>query len=101
MLVVTDNSKRGMLTAHRIGDLAGELEINFKDLYLILNRVRPEMKDEVVKKAQETGLEILGIIHEDEQVTAYDLEGKPLVELPDDSNTVKTVSGILSRILRE
>jgi CO dehydrogenase maturation factor len=101
MLVVTDNSKRGMLTAHRIGDLAGELEINFKDLYLILNRVRPEMKDKVFKKAQETGLEILGVIHEDEQVTAYDLEGKPLVELPDDSNTVKTVSGIFSRILRE
>ena len=101
MLVVTDNSRRGMLTAHRIGDLAGELEIKFQDLYLVLNRVRPEVEEEIVKKAQETGLEILGIVHEDDKVTEYDLEGKPLVELPDDSKTLMAVSGILSRILRE
>ncbi|HMK54757.1 MAG TPA: AAA family ATPase [Methanobacteriaceae archaeon] len=101
MLVVTDNSKRGMLTAHRIGELADELEISFKDLYLILNRVKPEMESEVIKRAQETGLEIVGVIHEDDEVALFDLEGKPLVELSDDSNTVKAVSRILTSILKD
>jgi CO dehydrogenase maturation factor len=98
MLVVTDKSKRGMLTAQRIGQLADELEIKFQELYLVLNRVNTENEEEVLKKAKETGLEMAGVIYEDDEVTQYDIEGRPLVELPDESNTVKAVSGILSRI---
>jgi CO dehydrogenase maturation factor len=101
MLVVTDKSKRGILTAQRIGQLAKELDINFKKLYLILNRVSTENEDEVLKKAKETGLDMVGVIYEDDEVTKFDMEGRPLVELPDESNTVKTVSGILSRIKSE
>jgi len=99
MLVVTDKSKRGILTAQRIGQLAEELEIKFQELYLVLNRVNTENEEEVLKKAKETGLEMVGVIYEDDEVTQYDIEGRPLVELPDESNTVKTVSGILSRII--
>ena len=98
MLVVTDKSKRGMLTAQRIGQLADELEIKFQELYLVLNRVNTENEEEILKKAKETGLEMAGVIYEDDKVTQYDIEGRPLVELPDESNTVKAVSGILSRI---
>jgi len=98
MLVVTDKSKRGMLTAKRIGKLADDLDIKFKELYLVLNRVKDDTKDEILQKAKETGLEIVGVIHEDEEVTKFDIEGRPLVELPNESNTVKAVSGILSRI---
>lgn len=99
MLVVTDKSKRGILTAQRIGQLAKELDINFKKLYLILNRVITENEDEVLQKAKETGLDMVGVIYEDDEVTKFDMEGRPLVELPDESNTVKAVSGILARIL--
>lgn len=99
MLVVTDKSKRGILTAQRIGQLAEELEIKFQELYLVLNRVNTENEEEVLKRAKETGLEMVGVIYEDDEVTQYDIEGRPLVELPDESNTVKTVSGILSRII--
>jgi CO dehydrogenase maturation factor len=101
MLVVTDKSKRGILTAQRIGQLADELDINFKDLYLVLNRVNTENEDEILQKAKETGLDIVGVIYEDDEVTKFDMDGRPLVELPDESNTVKAVSGILSRILNK
>jgi CO dehydrogenase maturation factor len=100
MLVVTDKSKRGILTAQRIGQLADELDIKFQDLYLVLNRVNPENEDEIVQKVKETGLDMVGIIHEDDEVTQFDIEGRPLVELPSESNTVKAVNGILSRILK-
>ncbi|CDG65654.1 MAG: dehydrogenase maturation factor [Methanobacterium sp.] len=99
MMVVTDKSKRGMLTAQRIGQLAKELEIQFKDLYLVVNRVDPENEEEILEKARATGLDIAGVIFDDEEVAQYDIEGRPLVELPDESNTVKTVSGIISRII--
>ena len=50
MLVVTDKSKRGMLTAKRIGKLADDLDIKFKELYLVLNRVKDDTKDEILQK---------------------------------------------------
>nr|WP_319374240.1 AAA family ATPase [uncultured Methanobacterium sp.] len=99
MLVVTDKSKRGILTAQRIGQLAEELDINFQKLFLVLNRVNAENKNDVLSKVKETGLELVGVIYEDDQVTDFDIEGRPLVELPSESNTVKAVSGMLSRII--
>lgn len=98
MLVVTDISKRGLLTAQRIGELSGELDITFQKMFLILNRVRPENEEEIIKKASETGLQVIGIIYEDETVSEYDIEGKPLIGLPVDSNPVKTVSKIVTQI---
>jgi CO dehydrogenase maturation factor len=99
MLVVTDKSKRGILTAQRIGELSNELDINFKEMLLVVNRITPENKDLILKKAQETGIEIVGTIYEDHEVAEYDVEGKPLVELSDDSNSVVAVSNIVSRII--
>ena len=99
MLVVTDKSKRGILTAQRIGELSDELDINFKEMFLVVNRITQDNKDLILKKAQETGIEIVGTIYEDYEVAEYDVEGKPLVELSDDSNSVVAVSKIVSRIM--
>jgi len=99
MLVVTDKSKRGMLTAQRIGDLAKELDIKFKDIFLVVNRITPNNKDIILKKAKDTGIEIIGTIFEDPQVSEFDIEGTALVNLPEDSDTVLTVSKIVSQIL--
>lgn len=99
MLVVTDRSKRGILTAKRIEDLSDELDINFKKSYLILNRLIPEGEDEILKKIDEIGLDLIGTIYEDKTVAEYDIEGKPLIDLPDDSAAVTAVSEIVSKIL--
>ena len=99
MLVVTDKSKRGMLTAQRIGELAKELDINFKDIFLVVNRITPNNKDIILKKAEDTDIEIIGTIFEDSQVSEYDMEGIPLINLSDDSDPVNAVSKIVSQIL--
>lgn len=99
MLVVTDKSKRGILTAQRIGDLAEELDITFKKLYLILNRVNQNNEEEIKKKVNDINVELIGTIYEDEDVACYDIEGKPLIDLPDDSNTVMAISKIIEKIM--
>lgn len=98
MLVVTDKSKRGMLTAQRIGELSHELDINFKKMFLVVNRVTPDNEEMILKKAQEIGIEIIGTIYEDREVAEYDFEGKPLIGLHNDSNSVVAISKIVSRI---
>ncbi len=98
MLVVTDTSKRGILTAQRIGELSRELDISFKEIHLIVNRVKPGKEDEVLKKVNETGLNVIGTIYEDEIVSQYDLEGNSLIGLPDNSNANTAISKIIKNL---
>lgn len=100
MLVVTDPSYRGILTAQRIGELAKELEINFKQLFLILNRVKSQDEQDLRDKATETGLKLGGLIYEDPVVSEYDMEGRPLIELPSDAVSVKELTKIVEKILK-
>lgn len=99
MLVVTDPSHRGILTAQRIGELADELEINFKNLFLVLNRVKKENEEELKNKVAKTGIDLIGLIYEDPIVSEYDMEGKPLIGLPPESYPVETITNIVNKFL--
>lgn len=98
MLVVTDPSKRGILTAQRIEQLSDELDISFKKMFLVLNRVKPQKEEELLQKVRQIGLEIAGIIYEDETISTYDMEGNPLIDLPNDSSAVTAISKIIKNI---
>jgi len=50
------------------------------------------------KEIEEAGLELIGTIPEDPKVLEYDLQGKPLVELPESSEAVRAVAQILQRL---
>ncbi|MEE8403122.1 MAG: AAA family ATPase [Candidatus Hydrothermarchaeaceae archaeon] len=98
MLVVTDPSKRGVTTAKRIKELSEHLEITFKGLFLIANRSVPENEEKIRGYADEIGIEVLGFIPEDEEVSRYDFEGKPLIEL--NSKALKAVQEIVERLVK-
>ncbi len=100
MLVVTDPSKRGILTAQRIEELSEDLDITFKKQYLILNRVKTGNEDELLEEVNKIGLEIAGIIQEDELIESYDREGTPLINLPDDSQAFTSILKI-TEVLKE
>lgn len=99
MLVVTDPSKRGITTAQRIKELSEHLEIKFKGLYLIANRTPPKQEDKIREYAKEMGLEVIGSIPEDEKVSEYDFEGRPLIELKD-SKALNAVEKIVEKLVR-
>ena len=75
----------------------GHGNVNIEKAYLILNRFRGK-RAPINKIAQEMGLEILGYIPEDENVSQYDGVGRPLLELPADSPSVMAVRRILKQI---
>jgi CO dehydrogenase maturation factor len=50
---------------------------------------------ELKKLAESFGLEVAGLVPQDQGVFEFDLQGKAIVELPDDSPAVKTVYSIL------
>lgn len=98
MLLVSDSSKRGLHTASRVGKLSKELEISFDNIYLILNRVKHGNEKELIEKSKENGLDIIGLIHDDEVISKFDLEGTPLINLPDDCEPVKIVKNIVEKL---
>lgn len=100
MLVVSDPTKRAIDTASSIKNLAEKLLINVRQIYLVVNKVT---EDEDVQNAlpgliKNSGLTLMGIVPEDEKIRAYDLIGKPIIDLPDDSKAVVAVKEIFEKI---
>jgi CO dehydrogenase maturation factor len=98
MIVVTDPSRMGLETARRIKELVDEVHIDVKHIYLVGNRFTPDMKELLQKSADDIGLEYGGIIPVDENVMAFNLTGKPLLEIPDDSPAFDAVGDLAKKI---
>ena len=93
LIVVTDESRRGLKTAETIRQLADELDLKYNNLYVIANKVHDLSKDQIQKVAGGLGLKVIGLIPYDETVARLDLVGDPLVDLPDDSPAIMEVEG--------
>lgn len=98
MLVVTDTSKRGITTAKRIEELAKELKVSIKELYLVLNRTEEKSEKKIKDYAEREGIEVIGAIPEDELIFDYDLEGRSLLELPQDSKALSAFKTIAEKL---
>jgi len=103
MLVISDPTKRGIDTALAIKNLAEKLQINFRHIYLVLNKVTEdeEVKSFLDEMVKNSGLTLIGTVPEDENIRAYDLVGKPIIELPDDSKAVVAVKEIFEKVCKE
>jgi CO dehydrogenase maturation factor len=98
LFLVTDTTAKGMRTAAGIRGIANEYGI--KGSYqkgVILNRIRGPEIDEMVKKANGLGIEILGFMPEDPCITEHDLLDIPITDIPDDSPCLKAVRDILEK----
>ena len=98
LLVVSDTSRRGLQAAVRINKLAGELSIGVAKSYAIVNQAKDELADVVRNILTEGGLELAGTVPEDSAVYDYDLNGRPTIELPEDSRSVAAAYKIFDKI---
>ncbi|MBI5115367.1 AAA family ATPase [Candidatus Poribacteria bacterium] len=98
LLIVSDTSLRSMLAAERIVELVKELKLTVGSMYLLLNRVHNGIPAEVKKRADAIGIPLIGAIPEENMVHDFDGNGRPLVELPDDSSTVRALKEIADRL---
>ena len=100
MLVISDPTKRGIDTATNIKNLSEKLHINFRHIYLVLNKVTEdeEVKNALAGMVKDSGLTLIGTVPEDENIRAFDLVGKPIIELPEDSKAVVAVKAIFEKV---
>jgi CO dehydrogenase maturation factor len=100
VVIVSDISNRGLQTAAIIKDVITSHKNIFKyqKLGLVLNRVNGQEK-QLQPHILKTGLDLFGFVPEDPGVTQFDLEGKPLLELPGDSPAYGAIGNIWSHII--
>jgi CO dehydrogenase maturation factor len=99
LLVVSDASQRGLYTAKRINDLVDELSLDVKRRAFIINRVSSGDDTKLlVPLANSMGINVAGLIPDDKDLLRNDLEGNPVVNLPEDSPAVKTFFHILETL---
>jgi CO dehydrogenase maturation factor len=96
MLAVADGSSKGVRTAGRIYRLAKSLGIGVAEAYLVITKT-----DDVTELGSEiegTDMQFLGTIPYDQQLTDFDLTGKPLQALPADNPAVRAAYAMFERI---
>ena len=98
LIVVTDESRRGLTTGERIRDLAKEIDLKYKNLYVIVNKVTANRKEKVLENAMSIGLSVIGTIPYDESLAKFDLVGDPLMGLSDDSPAVKEMVQVVGKL---
>ena len=91
MFVVSDCSARSVRSAGRVRRLVDQLETKVKKIYLVLNKASPEDVMTLGDEIEKTGIALAGMIAADPMITEYDIKGKALFELPDDSQAVSSL----------
>ena len=98
-ILVSDCSRRGVQAAGRIARLMEELNFHPQKTGLIINRA-PEGKLDpgTLEEIQNQKLELLGVVPQDETVYQFDCEGRPTVQLPEDSPVREALKGIVEKL---
>ena len=125
LLLVTDPTQRGLVTAHHMAKMVPELEIGVGRVYLVVNRLRGNgsggagrspvgayapageqgsrgaegLPVPLAKAIERTGLELLGTAPEDLAMAEFEFTGRPLVELPAETVVYQAVRELAQKIL--
>lgn len=98
-ILVSDCSRRGVQAAGRIAALMQELNFKPKQMGLIVNRAPDGKLDAgTMDEIQKQGLHLFGVVPQSDEVYRYDCDGKPTVQLPEDSPVRTALVQILQNI---
>ncbi len=101
LMIISDSSVRGVMTAGRIAGLVKELNLNVKRTVLIVNRVQDGTSEDtsLLQAISQQGVEFAGFVPADDLIFEYDLNGKPLIQLPADSKALKSFFTIMDKLV--
>ena len=99
LILVSDPSRRGIETLLRLHDLAHEMKIEYKQLTVMINRLRSEeLPDSVseIRKSIQPG-KILGLVN-DTEIARLSEAGDPVFELSEDNPVVRTIDRFVNEM---
>ena len=99
MLLVSDCSRRGIQAVGRIAEMIRELDLKPGEMKLIVNRapggvLTPGVQEEIEKY----GLELIGVLPQDDLVFEYDCDGKPSSQVPESAPVKQALHEIMRKL---
>ena len=99
LFVLSDSSRRGIMTAARIRDLVKELKLNIKKDLLVLNRMAGPLQQDTAEEIKKNRLDLAGIIPSDEEINRFDRNGTPTFQLPSSVLSVQAAWHIFEKYI--
>jgi CO dehydrogenase maturation factor len=99
LLLISDHSVKGVRTIARIKELVAELKLEVKRQSVLVNLVPDGLDPVVANEMSRLGIEAAAIIPLDDEVYQYDIQLKPLLDLPDSSKAVQAVDSLMTNLL--
>lgn len=100
LLFLSDYSIKGIRTVGKIQTLIADLKLSVKEKHLVVDRVPEELSPHFRQEIEKQGVKLLGTVPEDPLIFEYDLKGKPLLDLPEDSSAVRAVARMMEEMIR-
>jgi CO dehydrogenase maturation factor len=99
LLIVSDPTLRGIIAAARVVEVVDELKTSVGAAYLIVNRVNgDQLPAPLMKAIREHRLELAGLVPADPAVTELDGLGEPVIKLPADARSRRSLEAILTSV---
>jgi len=99
LLVITDPSQRGIVAAERIAQFRRELDIRIENAYLIVNRLEGDLPKPLGDQITRLELPLLGVVPADPELSRFEYNGRPLIELESNSPVYQAVAGMMKQIM--
>ncbi len=99
LLFLSDYSIKGIRTVGKIRELIDELKLSVKEKYLVVDRAPEELDPGFSQEVEKQELDLLGMVPVDPFISEYELRGKPLLDLPDESPAVQVVAGMMEKMI--
>ncbi len=99
LLLVSDPTLRGLTAAEAMVALSKELEINVRNIYLVINRVQGDLGPSLQARAEALGVPLLAVLPYDPLVAEFDSQGRPLIELPAEAPISRAVAEVIQKLL--
>jgi CO dehydrogenase maturation factor len=105
LLIVSDPSARGILTARRIADITAPLQLEVKNQYLLVNRapdpVPPALQEKIDEAVADADMNLAGIISSSDDLINQELSGKSYLDLDPSCTVIKQAFAIFDTIFRQ
>ncbi|MDR9500424.1 MAG: AAA family ATPase [Desulfurivibrionaceae bacterium] len=105
LLIVSDPSARGILTARRIADITTPLGLEVKNKYLMVNRtptpLSPELEAKISEAVADSHLPLGGIFPASDELIQQEIRGGSYLELEEDVPVLQTAFAAFDKIFSE
>jgi CO dehydrogenase maturation factor len=99
LLLISDCSRRGIQAVGRIKDMVRDLRLHPGVVKLIVNRAPGgELNDGILEEIATQGLDLIGVLPQDETVYQYDCDGKPTAHVPEDNPVKLALRDVIEKL---